>query len=174
MINQELPQLSSYQLTSSSCNVAALQNVVGNRDYAGPYPAQNTNTFLEQSQKFIAEQGAKKTKDQREALRHLVPQAEKPKEKPMSCRIVRVFIVDTDEALKVEDRVLYRGEEKLTDSTDQELFFEVDIKAALETHNAKRVSTADKKASIKMGKEIFLEPVRIKDLSMVVTEIAKF
>lgn len=96
------------------------------------------------------------------------------KEKEVAARIVRVFIADTDENLAVEKRLLHTGEEKLTDATDQELFFEVEIKSALEKHNAIRVETLDKKATAKAGKDVFLEPIKIRDLKMVVINVATF
>lgn len=89
-------------------------------------------------------------------------------------RVVKVYIADDDDNLKLEQRLLYTGEEKLTDFTDQELFFEVPINDILKKHNDVRAKTVDKKASDKFGREIFLEPVRIRDLKMVVVEVAVF
>lgn len=89
-------------------------------------------------------------------------------------RVVKVYIADDDDNLKLEQRLLYTGDEKLTDFTDQELFFEVPINDILKKHNDVRAKTVDKKASDKFGREIFLEPVRIRDLKMVVVEVAVF
>lgn len=97
-----------------------------------------------------------------------------PAVKENQMRIVKVYIADSDENLKLEQRLLYTGEEKLTDFTDQELFFEVPISELLAKHNAVRARTVDKKGSEKFGREIFLEPVRIRDLQMVVAELAVF
>lgn len=99
-----------------------------------------------------------------------------PKGNPVmsTARIVKVFIADPNENLALDKRVIYSGEEKLTDSTDQELFFEVPIGDLLATQNALRATTVDKKASDKSGREIFLEPARIRDLKMVVVTIAQF
>lgn len=96
------------------------------------------------------------------------------KEKAVSLRFVKIYIVDPTDDLKLEDRVLYRGEEQLTDLTDQELFFELPIKDLLEKHNTKRVGVLNKRASEKAGKDVFLEPVRVRDLKMSVTDVAKF
>lgn len=94
---------------------------------------------------------------------------------PMSThRLVRVFIADIDENLPLDKALLHRGDEQLTDLTDQELFFEIDIKPLLATHNQYRTTVLDKKASIKMGKDIFLEPVKIRDLKMTIVNIAEF
>jgi hypothetical protein len=86
-------------------------------------------------------------------------------------RLVQVFIADPDERVPLGQSMIYSGEQKLTDLTDQELFFEVDIKSLLGLHNAKRTQIIDK--SVKDRSE-FLEPVKIRDLKMVVTTIAQF
>lgn len=91
-----------------------------------------------------------------------------------SMRITKVFIADINDNLPLDKRVLYSGDEKLTDLTDQELFFEVPITDLLAKHNAVRAATVDKKQAEKFGRDIFLEPARIRDLRMVVVDVAKF
>ena len=91
-----------------------------------------------------------------------------------AARIVKVFIADPNENLPLDKRVIYSGDEKLTDSTDQELFFEVPIGDLLAKQNELRAATLDKKASEKSGRDIFLEPARIRDLKMVVVTVAQF
>jgi hypothetical protein len=94
------------------------------------------------------------------------------KELPMTTRrVVQVFIVDTFESVPLDQCVIYQGEQKLTDLTDQELFFEVDIKSLLDAHNAKRVKLVDKR--VKERTE-YLEPARIRDLKMTVVTVATF
>lgn len=93
---------------------------------------------------------------------------------PMSRRIVQVFIVDTNENIPLEKSLLYRGEQKLTDCNDQELYFEINVKELLDKHNLERVKTIDKESTKKSGKDIFLEPAKIRDLKMIVTNIATF
>jgi hypothetical protein len=99
-----------------------------------------------------------------------------PKEKTAmsTARIVKVFIADSNENLPLEKRVLYSGDEKLTDLTDQELFFDVPIAELLAKHNEVRKSTVDKAQAEKFGRDIFLEPARIRDLKMVVVTVAQF
>lgn len=97
-----------------------------------------------------------------------------PKEEMMGARIVKVFIADADENVPLDKRVLYSGEEKLTDLTDQELFFDVPIGDLLKAHNEVRATTIDKKQSEKFGRDINLEPARIRDLKMVVVTVAAF
>jgi hypothetical protein len=86
-------------------------------------------------------------------------------------RMVQVLIADDNDNLPIEQRLIYKGDPKLTDSTDQELFFEIDIKTLLDNHNAIRVKTVDKK--VKERTE-YLEPVKIRELKMVVVNIAVF
>lgn len=101
-----------------------------------------------------------------------IPQAIR-KEPEMSARIVKVYIADPDTNLPLASRILYSGEEKLTELTDQELFFEVPIAELLAKHNAIRTSTLDKRKTTP-AREVFLEPARIRDLKMVVVSIAEF
>lgn len=89
-------------------------------------------------------------------------------------RIVQVFIADPNENVPLEESVLFKGDQKLTDLTDTELFFEVPMAETLKTHNEKRVRFLDKEASKRAGKDIFLEPVKIRDLKMVVVTVAQF
>lgn len=106
---------------------------------------------------------------------HFNPKPKQPKESPVpASRIVKVFIADPNENLPLDKRILYSGDEKLTDLTDQELFFEVPIKELLDAHNTLRSVTRDRKQTEKFGREVFLEPVRIRDLKMVVTTVAEF
>lgn len=93
------------------------------------------------------------------------------KEKPVTRRLVQVFIADPDENVPLEKSLLYSGQQKLTDATDQELFFEIDIKTILETYNGERVKIINKK--VKERTE-YLEPVKIRDLKMVVVNVATF
>lgn len=98
------------------------------------------------------------------------------KEQPIvsTARIVKVFIADSNDNLPLDKRVLYTGTEQLTDLTDQELFFEVPISELLAAHNKTRATTVDKKQAEKFGRDIFLEPARIRDLKMVVVTVASF
>ena len=84
-------------------------------------------------------------------------------------RLVKVIIVDPDENLPLDHCLLYSGEEKLTDATDQELFFELDIKDMLAKHNERRIKIVDKK--VKERTE-YLEPAKVRDLKMVVVTVA--
>lgn len=98
-----------------------------------------------------------------------------PNEEPMTTsarRVVKVIVADPNEHMPLDKCVLFTGEEKLTDLTDQELFFEISIAELLTKHNAERVKTIDKTQSAKFGRDIFLEPAKIRDLKMVVVTVA--
>lgn len=86
-------------------------------------------------------------------------------------RLIQVFIADPDENVPLDDCLLFKGEPKLTDLTDQELFFEVDIKSILDKHNEKRVKLVNKKVKERVEN---LEPAKIRDLKMVVVNVAQF
>jgi hypothetical protein len=89
---------------------------------------------------------------------------------PMSVRrVVQIFIADPNENIPLEDCMLHESERKLTDATDQELFFELDIKGILERHNAKRTKVIDKKVK---DRTEYLEPAKVRDLKMVVVTVA--
>lgn len=117
--------------------------------------------------------GAQDFKAQMQQLARVIDQPQPKQEKAAmaSRRLVQVFIADPDENVSLEQSLLYSGEQKLTDATDQELFFEIDIKSVLEAHNAKRAVVINKK--VKERTE-FLEPAKIRDLKMVVVNVATF
>jgi hypothetical protein len=86
-------------------------------------------------------------------------------------RLVQVCIVDPNENVPLDKCLLFKGDKKLTDATDQELFFEIDIKDILEKHNSERIKIIDKKVK---DRTEYLEPAKIRDLKMVVVNIASF
>ncbi|HEY1980712.1 MAG TPA: hypothetical protein VGH13_11545 [Xanthobacteraceae bacterium] len=104
------------------------------------------------------------------AAQALAHQLQPNKGNPMSTRrIVQVFIADPNDNISLDDCLLFKSEEKLTDATDQELFFELDIKDMLEKHNEKRVKIVDKKVK---DRTEYLEPAKVRDLKMVVVTVA--
>ncbi|MCK1671068.1 hypothetical protein [Bradyrhizobium sp. 150] len=94
-----------------------------------------------------------------------------PENAAMARRLVQVFIADPDNNIPLDQSLLYSGEQKFTDATDQELFFEVDIKSILAAHNDKRSKVVNK--AVKDRTE-YLEPAKIRDLKMVVVTVATF
>jgi hypothetical protein len=89
-------------------------------------------------------------------------------------RVVQVYVVDPDERVPIEGALLYEGEAKFTDATDQELFFELPIKELLDEHNTVRQKLTDEKASMASGRDVTLKPIRIRDLKMTVVTLAAF
>lgn len=86
-------------------------------------------------------------------------------------RLVRVLVVDPNDNIPLNSSVIYKGDELLTDLTDQELFFEINIQELLKTHNEMRVKIVDKRVK---DRTEYLEPAKIRDLKMVVVTIAQF
>lgn len=89
-------------------------------------------------------------------------------------RVVQVFIADTHRDIPLVNGLLYQGDPTFTDLTDDELFFEIPIKELLDKHNELREKTLDKQATKKSGRDVYLEVARIRDLKMVVVDIAAF
>jgi hypothetical protein len=98
----------------------------------------------------------------------------KPKAKIVALRVVKVLIADTEENLPLHSRLLHSSPEKVTDATDQELYFELPMQELLTKHNEIRIKTRNKQASERAGKDIMLEPIRVRDLKMVIVDIASF
>lgn len=87
-------------------------------------------------------------------------------------RVVQVYIADvTSEHVPLVDRILYKSEQFLTDSTNEELFFSIAIKDLLDKHNEKRSKIVN--PDIKDRTE-HLKPIRIRDLRMTVVQVATF
>lgn len=125
-------------------------------------------------QKFLHEE--EKVDSDIDRLVREVTQQQKPKQETTIVadpkrRLIKVIIVDPDDRVPLDKSVLYSGSEKLTDLTDQELFFEIDIKNVLDKHNADRIRIVDK--TIKERQE-YLEPVKVRELRMVVVTVASF
>lgn len=90
-------------------------------------------------------------------------------------RLVRVLLVDPDKRITdMKKAVLYDSEEHLTDATDQELYFDINVMELLAKHNAYRKTVLDEKATDRRGKDMFLKPIKIRDLTMNVVTIAEF
>ena len=142
-MNQNMPLMAASALASSTYSAGDFANAIGRpvHGLAAVVPAQALNNALN------------------------------IKDFPMAParRLVQVIIADPNENVSLEDCILFKGEEKVTDATDQELFFELDIKDLLEKHNEKRIKIIDKK--VKERTE-YLEPAKVRDLKMVVVTVA--
>lgn len=152
---QETPTMLSMTSASSSYGagdfVTPLGNAnPGNNAFNSVFPANQQRVFN------VIQEDAK-------------PAQKKANPMPAARRIIQVIIADSNENVPLDDCVLYKGEQKLTDATDQELFFEIDIKNILAIHNEKRTKVIDKK--VKERTE-YLEPAKVRDLKMVVVTVA--
>lgn len=148
----DVPHIGSSSYSTTTVPLAAM-----NMGFAGLSQAQNQQIF---------------NPDPRIAFRQhvtLPPETEPPM--AATRRLVKVVIVDPNENIPLDQCLLYSGEEKLTDATDQELFFEIDIKDILAKHNEKRGKIVDKKVKERVE---YLEPAKIRDLKMVVVNVASF
>lgn len=106
-----------------------------------------------------------------EAIRQHQQEIKETKMADPKRRLIKVIIVDPDDKVPLDKCLLYSGSEKLTDLTDQELFFEIEIKDVLHDHNEVRKKIINK--SVKERTE-FLEPIKVRDLRMVVVTVAQF
>lgn len=97
-----------------------------------------------------------------------------PNPTPPTRRLVQVFIADPDPNVPLKAALLYKGELIFTDATDQELYFGVPVVDLLDKHNLARAGWLDREATKRAGKDIFLEPARVRDLRMVVVNVATF
>lgn len=98
------------------------------------------------------------------------PVAVKPK-----LRVCRVFLVDCDERIPVDKRIIYRTDELITESDDRELFFDIPVKDLLAKHNDYRKTVEwEEKTADGTKTRTGLKEIRIRDLIMSVTTIAEF
>lgn len=95
-------------------------------------------------------------------------------EEEMNRRYVHVLIVDPDERIPVESALLYAGTTYLTDMTDEEVFLSLDLGTLLEKHNVVRETILDEEETRKRGKDVYLPPIRIRDLAKRVVVVATF
>lgn len=90
-------------------------------------------------------------------------------------RLVWVAVVDPHPDLDSVSSVVFLADMPyVTDDTDQEIWMGLDIQEILDAHNAVRVTMLDKEATRTAGRDIFLEPARIRDLSFAVIPLATF
>lgn len=171
MAVQEMPAISAYSYTSNTVDPLAA---------AGMFAPQQLNQGMLQQQLNQAVDttaGAAAVGGTTARRLGASPIARRqPEEIKMAAatgrRYVQIFIADPDPKVPLDKCLLYSSESKMTDLTDEELYFEVEIKRILDEHNEKvRTVTIDK--SIK-DRTQYLEPTRIRDLRMTVVTIAQF
>jgi hypothetical protein len=167
MTTGDMPQFAASNYTNSAYGLSDL--MIGSAAMQGFVP--NTETSA-QSKDYFIDAVREHTAARRVSALATPTTTQEPK--PMakvSRRLVKVIVMDPNENIPLDKCILHSGEEKLTDLDDQELFFELDIKALLAAHNEERVKIADKKVKERVE---HLEPARIRDLKMVVVTVAQF
>jgi hypothetical protein len=158
---EELPEI-------TSCNYAATTGTDAMAIVGGVWPAVG-------NEKALCAQMFRARRPDEFWNQPLNPEPETTMPNNSQRRIVQVFIADPDENIPLESAVLFKGEQKFTDLTDQELFFELPIKDILDKHNFScRANLLNKEATKRTGKDIKLEPIKVRDLRMVVVNIATF
>ena len=176
----ETPSISGSSYASQIVNMANVCVAGGiGRSHAGVYTGTTsigtpiTTTSIASGLAYQDEAEIQRRTSELQKMKNINKLANAVKEAQMvqKLRIVQVFIADPDDNLSLDKRMIYKGEPKLTDSTDQELFFEVDIKVLLDRHNDERIKHVNKKVKERVE---HLEPVKIRELKMVVVTIAEF
>jgi hypothetical protein len=181
-MNTDMPVMTASAYQMSSYNPMGAQQIIL---YAGipqvnPYAQQNLNyqgqTFTTDGRILgMGQLGNLMGQNNRiaEFMKPNTSKLEPDMSKTNKLRVVRVFLVDPDERVPLEQRVLHRTDEMTTDSTDQELFFGIPVQQLLSTHNALRATIKWKDEGSKADAEP-LKEIRIRDLVMSVTTIAEF
>jgi hypothetical protein len=161
----EMPMLFKNALTASNYAGSALLNTNINRS-SPTSSSWSTDTYASDREEAALNEFIHKS--------DRIPAMPDTKAPVVDLRIVRVVIADVDKSLPVESRIIHHGIEQVTELTDEELFFEVPIVDLLKKHNELRAKTLNKADTAKAGKDVFLEPIRVRDLRMVVVDIADF
>lgn len=88
-------------------------------------------------------------------------------------REVKVSLFDNDPGLDVEDSLVGKWKvltEDDADTTIRELLMNANVKGAMERHNEKRIKTVDKEVLHRTGQQVFLQPIKLKNLKWTVSE----
>ncbi len=159
---RDTPQISSTCFTTNTTALEGLNQAWASNDFISN---QSSTDWLDQVAQAQAAQQYSLLNQQNQH------KGGQPMATSVTRRLVQVIIVDPNDNIPLDQCLLYNGIPKLTDATDQELFYEIEIKDLLAKHNEKRVKIVDKK--VKERTE-HLEPAKIRDLKMVVVTIASF
>ncbi len=84
-------------------------------------------------------------------------------------RTVSTFrLMDQDSNIEAKDSVVFEVKDFIYEGGDQEaiqeIIMEFDVKSEIEEHNNKRAKYFDKAALSRHGREVQLQPVKLKDL----------
>lgn len=87
-------------------------------------------------------------------------------------RTVVVELIDPDKGLPVEDSLVLRTKSLVTEDTDEvtirEVLMKFPVAQQLAKHNEKRATIVNEEILNRTGNEVFLRPVKLKDLQWVV------
>lgn len=83
-------------------------------------------------------------------------------------RLVEIIAVDRDVNVPFDKAVIFQGERRITDLSDHELMFEAKLDEALATYNQYRVTVRDEDRSATARSDVYLKPLRLKDLRAIV------
>ena len=90
-------------------------------------------------------------------------------------RRVKIFIADDDENIPLNKRILFESKEITTDLSDEDLLYdEIDFKKILTLHNEYRTLLLNEEKSDETGREIFLKPIKRKDLCIEIVNLVIF
>jgi hypothetical protein len=106
-------------------------------------------------------------------IRHIYPTVLQNQKEVCMKRLVRIMVVDRCEDVPADESILFQ-EEMFTELTDEEIWLSIGLEDALEKYNAKRILLLDKAISREQGRDVVLEPLRLKDVAKVITTLASF
>lgn len=167
-MQEDMPSFTASSYTSNSTSAANLNNQLTGTATITRYDDSDYAGLNQYRQQYAGISGA-------QILPHRSMEPDMAVNGKGKLRVVRVFLVDPDERVPVDKRVLHRSDEMTTDMTDQELFFSIPVNDLLASHNKTRGSVEwEEKTSEGAKSKIGLKDVRIRDLIMSVTTVAEF
>lgn len=89
-------------------------------------------------------------------------------------RVVNIYIIDKSKEIPIKERLISALLAEVTDLADDEIKMSLDIPNILEEYNKRRTKIQDQVKSEQLGKEIFLGPATVKDLSIIIDEQIAF
>jgi hypothetical protein len=147
-------------MVNNSVGDYPLQNIYFSSDNSTKWGYHNFSPPIQQKQPELVFNNI----DYSVILQPLINTENEEKKMKQTRHWVRVLVWDPDVRVSDDDALLYKSEEFLTTKTEEELRSEVDYKGLLEAHNNKRVKVIDEEKSETVEKDIFLKPIRMRDL----------
>jgi hypothetical protein len=79
-------------------------------------------------------------------------------------RIMEFYLIDLNESIPIEKSIIYHGERRVTDKTDEEIWIEIGVDEILKKYNEYRVTVVNKHLSENSGRDVYLEPIEFRDV----------